>query len=206
MLVIPVSFLFALSALSWFGLSGNLMSLGALDFGLIVDCAVVIVDNVLLRLSRKQGEPGSALTFRERREIVYDATCEVVPPMAVGWCIILLAYVPSILLGGVEGRMLQPLALAALFGLTAAFPLSLVVVPILCLFIKRAPPDSRIGRVATRAYLEILERALRHRRIVLSVATALCIFAGAVVSRLGLDFFRHLTKARPSWRSKNRYG
>ena len=192
MLIIPIAFLFALNALSWMGMSGNLMSLGALDFGLMVDGAVVIVDNVLLRLLRKQTETGRWLTFSERRQVVSQAAREVAPPMAVGWFIILLAYLPGLLLGGVEGKMLQPLALTALFALAAAFPLSLVLVPILCLLITKAPPNSVFGRTATRGYLRLLERAWRHRFIVLTAAIALCIFAGLIVSRLGLDFFPEL--------------
>jgi len=192
MLVIPIAFLFALNALSWFGMSGNLMSLGALDFGLIVDGAVVIVDNVLLRLLRKQTETGRLLTLSERRQIVAQAVREVAPPMAVGWFIILLAYLPGLLLGGVEGKMLQPLGLTALFALSAAFPLSLILVPILCLLIRKAPANLAFGRTATHRYLSLLERAWQHRFIVLTAAVAFCIFAGLIVSRLGLDFFPEL--------------
>jgi heavy metal efflux system protein len=188
-LVIPIAFLFALNALSWFGVSGNLMSLGALDFGLVVDGAVVIVDNVLLRLLRQQTEIGRRLNFSERRQIITQAVREVTPPMAIGWLIILLAYLPGLLLGGVEGKMLQPLGLTALFALTAAFPLSLTLVPILCLLIKKAPAELPIGRAGTRGYLMLLDRAWRHRVIILAAALALCVFAAVMLAGLGLDFF-----------------
>ncbi|HET9375501.1 MAG TPA: efflux RND transporter permease subunit [Chthoniobacterales bacterium] len=109
--------------------------------------------------------------------------------MAVGWLIILLAYLPGLLLGGVEGKMLQPLGLTALFALTAAFPLSLTLVPILCLLIKKAPAELSIGRAGTRGYLILLDRAWRHRVIILAAALALCVSAAIMLARLGLDFF-----------------
>ena len=188
-LVIPAAFLFALSALSWMGMSGNLMSLGALDFGLIVDGAVVIVDNVLLRLSGRQSSLGRRLNFSERTRVVSRAAIEVATPMVIGWIIILISYCPGLILGGVEGKMLRPLALTALLALTAALPLSLTLVSVLCLFIRQAPAKNRVGQRASAWYLGLLNRAASHRLAVLSAATIVCVIAGVVVIHLGIDFF-----------------
>jgi heavy metal efflux system protein len=188
-LVIPIAFLFSLYAISWFGMSGNLMSLGALDFGLIVDGAVVIVDNVLLQLFRRQRDLGRPLILSERVRLVQSAALDVAPPMAVGWLIILLSYLPGLLLGGVEGQMLHPLALTALLALIAALPLSLTLVPLLCLLIWKAPARSEIGHRATNWYLNILNQAVHYRLFVLSGAVLLCVVAAIIVTRLGIDFF-----------------
>jgi cobalt-zinc-cadmium resistance protein CzcA len=188
-LVIPAAFLFALCALSWLGMSGNLMSLGALDFGLIVDGAVVIVDNVLLRLSSSQLRLGRSLDFSERSRVVSQAAIEVATPMVIGWLIILISYCPGLILGGVEGQMLRPLALTALLALTAALPLSLTLVSVLCLFIRQAPSNTQIGEHASAWYLDLLSRAASHRLAVLSAATVVCVVAGVIITRMGIDFF-----------------
>ena len=189
LLVVPISFLFTLNALAWLGYSGNLMSLGALDFGLIVDGAVVIVDNILLRLRQRQQELGRTLEFQERRLLIQQASQEVSSPMIVGWFIILIAYLPALSLESIEGQMLHPLALTALLALAAALPLSLSLVPILCFGIRRAPAEPVLTQKWTVTYLNFLGRVFRHGWLVLGVVVAITIGSVIVGLHLGVDLF-----------------
>ena len=189
-LVIPIAFLFGLSALSALGYSGNVMSLGALDFGLLVDGAVVVVDNVLVRMRSAQDARRRTLRSEERLAVVREATSEVVAPIVSGWAIILLAYLPVFALTGVAGKLFQPLAVTVFAALLAALPLSLILVPCLCtLLIRRAPDRSKLGDWLTLRYLGILSFAFRHRLFSLGAALVCCFATAVLASRLGVDFF-----------------
>jgi cobalt-zinc-cadmium resistance protein CzcA len=191
--VIPIAFLFGVTGMSWLGVSGNLMSLGAIDFGLIVDGAVVIIDNIVLKLSQQQRKLGRVLDGAKRVAFIKSAVAEVTPPIVIGWLIILMVYLPVFALSGVEGKMFQPMALAALLALIAALPLSLTLVPVLCaLFLRRVPTESRIGEKGLQFYLRILEFTVRHRAVCLGVAVLALFFAIIVGSKLGLDFIPDL--------------
>ena len=135
-------------------LSGNLMSLGALDFGLIVDGAVIIVENCLRRLGEEQARLGRLPVLQERLAIVSGATREVVRPSVFGVTIILVVYLPIFTLTGIEGKMFQPMALTVVIALTAALVLSLTFVPAAVALFVRGPvahEENAVMRAIRRA-------------------------------------------------------
>src|SRR6059036_903007 len=129
---IPLSMLFALTGMVRAGVSGNLMSLGAVDFGLIVDGAVVVVENVVRQLGSRQHQLGRHLTTEERLHAILAASRQVGRPMVFGVAIITIVYVPILALMGIEGKMFKPMALTVIFALVGALVLALTVVPVLC--------------------------------------------------------------------------
>lgn len=138
-LMIPISFLFAVIGMNRFGISGNLMSLGALDFGLLVDGAVVVVENTLLMLSQRRGELGRALTRNERLGVAAAAARQMVKPAAFGQLIILLVFTPLLLLEGVEGKTFIPMGATVMLALIGAFIFSFTFVPAMTALIVRDP-------------------------------------------------------------------
>lgn len=194
-LVIPLSFLVTVGGMHVIGLSGNLMSLGALDFGLIVDGAIVVVENSLRLLADKRREKDEDLSADERRATVIAATRAVARPTLFGIAIITLVYVPVLSLGGVEGKLFQPMAKAVIMALAAALIWTFSVVPVLSTWLLRAPAsgknDSRnrglIG-YAERGYRPVLERALAHPAILSVTALALVAVAYLVFRSLGSQF------------------
>src|SRR5439155_551146 len=147
---IPLSFLFALIGMARFGISGNLMSLGAIDFGLIIDGAVVIVENIVRRLGNRQHQLGRALTGDERMKTIIAASKQVGSPMFFGVVIITVVYIPILALTGIEGKMFQPMALTVMLALTGALLLTLTLMPVLCSFLlggKIHEGDNRLMRV-----------------------------------------------------------
>jgi cobalt-zinc-cadmium resistance protein CzcA len=131
---IPLAFLFALTGMKRFGISGNLMSLGAIDFGLIIDGAVVIVENIVRQLGQKQHQLGRALTAEERIKTVLAASRQVGSPMFFGVLIITVVYIPILALTGIEGKMFHPMALTVMLALGGALVLALTLMPVLCSF------------------------------------------------------------------------
>src|SRR5947207_4515308 len=134
---IPLSFLFAVTGMLKLGVSGNLMSLGAVDFGLIIDGAVVIVENVVRQLGIRQHELGRRLTNEERLQVVLAARKQVAHPMFFGVVIITIVYIPILALTGVEGKMFHPMAVTVMLALTGALVLALTLMPVLCSFLLR---------------------------------------------------------------------
>jgi cobalt-zinc-cadmium resistance protein CzcA len=209
---IPLAFLFALTGMRQFGISGNLMSLGAIDFGLIIDGAVVIVENIVRRLGLRQHQLGRPLTAEERAQTVLAASQQVGSPMFFGVIIIAVVYIPILALTGIEGKMFHPMALTVMLALGGALVLALTLMPALCsLFLGKgrrkdalsAPPinnppragsaavaenDNRLIRFAKRLYEPTLRAALRLRWFVV-MATVL-LFAGSLwlFTRLGAEF------------------
>ncbi len=188
---IPLSFLFALTGMTRFGISGNLMSLGAVDFGLIIDGAVVIVENVVRRLGERQHELGRALTVEERAHTVLAAAKQVGNPMFFGVVIITVVYIPILALTGIEGKMFHPMALTVMLALAGALLLSLTLMPVLCSFVLRGKlheGDNRVIRLVKQAYAPTLQLALQLRWIVVMAAVA--IFAGSLwlFQHLGAEF------------------
>ena len=188
---IPLSFLFALIGMARFGISGNLMSLGAVDFGLIIDGAVVIVENVVRRLGEKQHQLGRVLTAEERTATVLSASQQVGSPMFFGVVIIAVVYIPILALAGIEGKMFRPMALTVMLALGGALLLALTLMPVLCSLLLRGrihEGDNAIIRLVKRAYEPSLRIALRLRWLVVTVAIA--IFAGSVwlFTTLGAQF------------------
>jgi cobalt-zinc-cadmium resistance protein CzcA len=188
---IPLSFLFALIGMERLGISGNLMSLGAIDFGLIIDGAVVIVENIVRQLGARQHALGRPLDAAERARVVLQASRQVGRPMFFGVAIIAIVYLPILALTGIEGKMFHPMALTVMLALGGALVLALTLMPALCSVLLRgrvAEADNRFVRAAKRAYAPVLRGALRMRALVALVATLL--FAGSlwVFTRLGAEF------------------
>jgi cobalt-zinc-cadmium resistance protein CzcA len=193
--VIPLSMLLTTTAMVGGGISGNLMSLGALDFGLIVDGAVIIVENYLRRFAEERHRLGRLLTQEERFAVAEEATIEVIRPSLFGILIIGVVYLPVLALTGVEGKMFHPMAITVMIALTAALMLSLTFVPAAIAVVMRdvsAEKENRIMRTARSAY----ERALSgtQRRPALVIATACVLVALSVVGamRLGAEFIPNL--------------
>ncbi len=189
--VIPLSLLFAVTAMQTLGVSGNLMSLGAIDFGLLVDGAVIIVENVVRRLGERQHAAGRELTAGERLGIVEEATLEVRAASVFGEAIIAIVYLPVLTLIGVEGKLFRPMATTVLLALLGAFILSLTLVPVLAnLFVRpaRHHRDTFIVRLAARVYQPLLERVLRRRPVVGLVAASALAGAAFLFARIGTEF------------------
>ena len=196
-LAIPLSMLLAAIGMVQTHTSGNLMSLGAIDFGLIVDGAVIIVENCVRRLAERQRELGRLLTTRERLAVVFDASRQVRSATAFGEAIIITVYIPVLALTGIEGKMFQPMALTVIFALTAAFVLSLTFVPAmvaLCLTGRVREEENVAVRWAKRLYEPALRQALRWRGAVI-VAAALVFGASLLLFRtLGQEFVPTLSE------------
>jgi cobalt-zinc-cadmium resistance protein CzcA len=189
--VIPLAMLMTITGMVTTRVSGNLMSLGALDFGLIVDGAVIIVENCLRHLAAAQRMHGDLPAFRERLRVVREATLEVIRPSVFGVTIILIVYVPIFALGGVEGKMFHPMALTVVMALGSALLLSLTVVPAaVALFVRGhvAERENAFMRLMHRLYAPALRFALAHRWPVVAVATGLVLLAGWQAGRLGTEF------------------
>ena len=195
-LVIPLSFLFAASAMNRFSISANLLSLGALDFGLIVDGAVVVIENTLRRLGLARAETGRPLTLAERLSVAAASAREMARPAAFGQAIILLVYAPLLMFEGVEGKMFGPMAATVMLALLAAFILSFTFVPAMAALIVREPKaehaDPRLTRAAKARYAPLLRAAIARPRAVL-VGAAVALLAGAVAfATLGREFVPRL--------------
>jgi cobalt-zinc-cadmium resistance protein CzcA len=193
-MVIPIVMLMTITGMVQSGVSANLMSLGALDFGLIVDGAVIIVENCLRRLGQHQPAQGM-LPLADRLRIVLDATREVVRPALFGVFIITAVYIPIFALSGVEGKMFHPMAQTVVLALLAAILLSVTAVPAaVALFIRKVRPhgESRVVRQAERFYAPLLAVAIRKRVVVAAGATLLVLGAGVLASRMGSEFLPSL--------------
>ncbi|MBL0180552.1 MAG: CusA/CzcA family heavy metal efflux RND transporter [Gemmatimonadetes bacterium] len=192
---IPLSMLFAMSGMVLGGVSGNLLSLGALDFGIIVDGAVVMVENCLRHLARRQHETGAPSARQERLDVVLRAAREVWRPTLYGQLIIMVVYLPILTLTGIEGKMFYPMAFTVLAALFGAMVLSLTFVPAaVAIFVtgRVSETESRPMQWAVRAYRPTLMAALRHRTITLTAAAALLVVTGAMATRLGSEFLPSL--------------
>ncbi|MCY1252787.1 Cobalt-zinc-cadmium resistance protein CzcA [compost metagenome] len=196
-LVIPLSMLFTFTGMVHYRISANLMSLGALDFGIIVDGAVVIVENCVRRLAHAQERHGRPLTRSERLHEVFAAAREARRPLLYGQLIIMVVYLPIFALTGVEGKMFHPMAFTVVLALLGAMVLSVTFVPAaVALFIgnRVAERENRLMAWARRRYAVLLERSLAATPVVLTfagVAVALCL---AIATRLGSEFVPSLNE------------
>ena len=189
--VIPLAMLFTLTGMVRSGVSGNLMSLGALDFGLIVDGAVIIIENCLRRFAELQHSLGRALNQEERLDATASATCEVIRPSLFGLGIITAVYLPIFALTGVEGKMFHPMAITVVLALSGAMLLSLTFVPAaVALFLrgKVSEKDTRVMRISRSLYAPMLAWALRWRAWVVLVAAAGVVLCALLATRLGSEF------------------
>ncbi|BCD98726.1 efflux RND transporter permease subunit [Marinagarivorans cellulosilyticus] len=191
--VIPIVMLITITGMVKAGVSANLMSLGALDFGLIVDGAVIIVENATRRLAQAQQK--NTLTLKERLDTVFRATHEVIRPSLFGIAIITVVYVPLFSLSGVEGKMFHPMASTVVIAMLAAMVVSLTLVPAaVAIFLHKKINinDSPIIKHTKSAYKPILLKVLRHPVKILSVAIALVMASVFFGSKLGKEFIPQL--------------
>ncbi|MEE3627582.1 CusA/CzcA family heavy metal efflux RND transporter [Nitrospirillum sp. BR 11752] len=189
--VIPVTMLLTAMGMVEAGVSANLMSLGALDFGLIVDGAVIIAENCLRRLGHRQQMAGRPLTTSERMAEVVAATKEMIRPSVYGQAIIILVYVPLLTFTGVEGKMFRPMALTVITALVAAFALSLTLVPALIALVITGPVNERENRVVVLAkgwYAPLLDRALATPTPWIFGAACLFLASLGLLTRMGQEF------------------
>ncbi|MGC1497851.1 MAG: CusA/CzcA family heavy metal efflux RND transporter [Sulfitobacter sp.] len=192
-LVIPFAMLMTITGMVQTKVSANLMSLGALDFGLLVDGAIIIVENCLRRLS--SATSNDRIDMRERFEIVYQATAEVIRPALFGVFIITAVYLPIFALSGVEGKMFHPMATTVVIALLSAIVLSVTFVPACVAILFNKPfqeKESPIIKVAHKAYKPLLKFALRARWAIMVGALALVVVSGWLATRLGSEFVPNL--------------
>ncbi|HCG1148535.1 TPA: CusA/CzcA family heavy metal efflux RND transporter [Pseudomonas aeruginosa] len=193
--VIPFTMLMTITGMVQNKVSANLMSLGALDFGLIVDGAVIIVENCLRRFSQRQHQLGRLLTRDERFDLTAKAGAEVIKPSLFGMFIITVVYLPIFALSGVEGKMFHPMALTVVMALTAAMALSLTFVPAAVAMIvtgKVSEKETRVMRGISRCYAPLLKQAIKLRVVVVAAALVLVVLSAMLATRLGTEFIPDL--------------
>lgn len=193
--VIPLAMLFALVLMRALGLSGNLMSLGAIDFGLIVDGSVIIVENTVRRLSERRAAVGRPLSTEERASVVGEATLEVRRASVFGEAIVAIVYLPVLALIGTEGKLFRPMATTVLFTLFGAFLLSLTVVPVLASYLIRPSEhghETWLVRKSAVLYRKALGAVLERRVRTLGASVVALACAVALFTHLGAEFVPQL--------------
>lgn len=197
---IPLSMLMAFVAMRELGISGNLMSLGAIDFGLVVDGSVVMIENIVRSLHERRRETGVP-----HLEKVRAAAHQVARPVVFAVGIIILVYLPILALRGVEGKMFRPMALTVVFALTASLVAALTLMPVLASLLLRAVPEREpwLFRLAKRLYVPLLDGALGRRRLTVGVAVGVFVASLALAPFLGAEFIPQLDEgaiAMQIWR------
>lgn len=193
--IIPLSMLFTITGMVTNKVSANLMSLGALDFGIIVDGAVIIVENCMRRLAMEQHATGRVLKPQERFGVVFQATKEVITPSIFGGLIIMVVYLPIMTLTGVEGKMFVPMAFTVLLALAGAMILALTFVPAaVAIFVsgKVTEKENRLIGFARRIYEPLLKRSLESTRLVAVTAACLVGLTLLLASMMGREFIPSL--------------
>ncbi|AVB18212.1 MULTISPECIES: CusA/CzcA family heavy metal efflux RND transporter [Pseudomonas syringae group] len=196
-MVIPLAMLFTFTGMFTNKVSANLMSLGALDFGIIVDGAVVIVENAIRRLAHAQKKYGRMLTRSERFHEVFAAAREARRPLIFGQLIIMVVYLPIFALTGVEGKMFHPMAFTVVIALLGAMILSVTFVPAaIAMFVtgKVKEEEGLVMRTARQRYAPILSWVLGHRAIAFGTAFVLIVLSGFTASRMGSEFIPSLSE------------
>jgi cobalt-zinc-cadmium resistance protein CzcA len=192
---IPLSLLFAVVVMNAVGLSGNLMSLGAIDFGLLVDGAVIIVENAVRRLSESQAAAGRSWSLAERIDGIGAATLEVRAASVFGEGIIAIVYLPLLALTGIEGKLFRPMATTVLLALAGAFILSLTLVPVLTSYLVKPAREQRetwLLRKAHALYLPCFRGAMRRRWLTVGVGVMALAGALALFAMIGAEFVPQL--------------
>jgi cobalt-zinc-cadmium resistance protein CzcA len=189
---IPLSMLFAFSGMLRFGIAASLLSLGAIDFGLVVDSSVVLVENCVRRLAAPDA------LGKSRLEIIRDAAVEVRRPTIFGELIIMIVYLPILTLEGVEGKLFRPMALTVIFALAGSMILSLTLMPVLASFLLPKRPAERepwLMRVAHAIHYPVLRFAMHHKPAVIGLAACVLIVAfGMIAPNLGSEFVPRLSE------------
>ncbi|NVZ57207.1 CusA/CzcA family heavy metal efflux RND transporter [Pseudomonas sp. OE 28.3] len=196
-MVIPLAMLFTFTGMFTNKVSANLMSLGALDFGIIVDGAVVIVENAIRRLAHAQQRHGRLLTRSERLHEVFAAAKEARRALIFGQLIIMVVYLPIFALTGVAGKMFHPMAFTVVIALLGAMILSVTFVPAaIALFVtgKVKEEENLVMRTARRVYAPVLDWVMTRRSLVFGLAVLTIVASGAVASRMGSEFIPSLSE------------
>lgn len=183
--VIPISLLMTLISLRFFGVSGNLMSLGALDFGLIIDGAIVVIENITRHLSESKARGDSV------KAQILSATTQVIRPVIFGTAIIMIVYLPILSLRGIEGKMFGPMAIAVLSAMAAALILAITMVPAVSSWIYSGGLSERepwLVRTLQRLYDPALEAVLRRRSLVIGAALTMIVVSAVLATRMGAEF------------------
>ena len=194
-LVIPLSMLFAITGMASNKVSGNLMSLGAIDFGLIVDGAVIVVENTLRRLGLAQQRLGRLLTIEERLNEVVISTREVFKPAVFGVFIIMLVYLPIFALSGVEGKMFHPMAFTVVAALLGALIFSVTFVPAAVAILVRGKvkeKENGLMLFAHKLYQPLLNLSLKIPVIMVTVAAVFVVYSASQITKLGTEFLPQL--------------
>ncbi|MCB1975834.1 MAG: CusA/CzcA family heavy metal efflux RND transporter, partial [Nitrosomonas sp.] len=196
-LVIPLSMLFTLTGMVANDVSANLMSLGALDFGIIVDGAIVIIENCVRHLAQEQARLGRRLTLPERLSVVFSASKETRRALLFGQLIIMIVYIPIFALSGVEGKMFHPMAFTVVTALLGAIILSITFVPAaVALFLSGDIQDreSKVVVYSKRLYLPMLNWVLRNKALTITLAVTIMVLSGLLATRLGSEFVPSLNE------------
>jgi cobalt-zinc-cadmium resistance protein CzcA len=191
---IPLSMLFAIVGMKYYNVSANLMSLGAIDFGLIVDGAVIIVENAVRLLAERRYHLGRDLTREERDATIERAASEVLKPAVFGMGIIIAAYIPILTLAGLEGKMFRPMGQTVIMALVGALVLSLTLIPALCaMFLKvREERENPVVKRLRYRYEPALRWVIRHRVLTTSVAVIFLAACASIFPLLGSEFIPEL--------------
>ncbi|MFZ2656671.1 MAG: CusA/CzcA family heavy metal efflux RND transporter [Victivallales bacterium] len=192
---IPLSMLFAGTFMLEAGIAASLLSLGAIDFGLIVDGSVVMMENMMRRLADRRRELGRDLADNERLEILRSSPMEVVRPVVFGVGIILIVFLPVLTLEGIEGKLFKPMALTFIFALVGSILLALTVVPVLATFFlprRIEEKEPALARIAHRIYEPFLDFAMRHRVLTLTATAMLVAISVFPAMRIGGEFLPKL--------------
>ena len=196
-LVIPLSMLFTFTGMVGNKVSANLMSLGALDFGIIIDGAVVIVENCVRRLAHAQASAGRVLTRNERFHEVFAAAREARRPLLYGQLIIMVVYLPIFALTGVEGKMFHPMAFTVVAALLGAMILSVTFIPAAVALLmgdKVSEKENRLMEWAKRVYAPLLDRVMLNKALVLTVAAVAVMLSSLLATRMGSEFVPSLNE------------
>ena len=192
---IPLSMLAAIIGMNYFKVSANLMSLGAIDFGLIVDGAVIIIENTVRRLASQRQHLGRAMTLDERLRLTRDAASEVLKPALFGMVIIIAAYIPILTLAGIEGKMFRPMALTVILALVGAVVISITLIPALAATFLRDHAHERENHVLEalrRRYARALDYVVARRGLMTAAAAVFLLVCGILFTRLGSEFLPEL--------------
>lgn len=187
---IPLSMIFAFSGMLRFGIAGSLMSLGAIDFGLVVDSSVIMVENSVRHLSNRSDR-------RSMLEVIRDASIEVRKPTMFGELIIMIVYLPILTLEGVEGKLFRPMALTVIFALMGSLVLSLTLMPVLSSLLlprEMKEKDNFIVRIAKAVYRPIVRAVIRARWVAVATAAALLLVGVGLATRTGSEFIPRLSE------------
>ena len=193
--LIPLSMLLAATGMNRFGISGNLLSLGAIDFGLIVDGGVFMVENIVRRLAEERKHQGRTLTRAEVQHMVWEGAREVATPVTFSVLIITVVYLPILALEGTEGKMFQPMAYTVVFALLGALLLTLTLTPALCAMFLSGDTKEKHNPIMAffdRVYRPVLDFSLRARQPIAAGAVVILLGAGLLFTRLGSEFIPQL--------------